>query len=356
MTALHSPSLLRRALPALLCLPLLGLLAPTTGALAATPAKTAPKAAAKPGAKAAAAAPAASAPARDCPPVAQDPTQAQLPGLIERARDRGMLWKISKDGRSGYLYGTLHVGRMEWLFPGPTTAEALRSTDTVALELDPEDADTMQRLNAYLDKLGPLKLPAPLQARLARQRAEACVDNPAFLKLHPVMQAVVLNILAGRRDGLDPAYAQEGVLAGLAHGGDRPLVALETPEQQLAVVVPKTAAEQVALVDSSLKTLEDGKARPLVVKLSTLWEQGDLAQLERYADWCDCLPTPQDHEHLRQLIDGRNPGMADRIEALHAQGRTLFVAVGALHMTGPQALPRLLAERGWKVERVEFPR
>ena len=299
---------------------------------------------------------AAAAPARDCPPVAKDPTPDEVPKLMEAARDRGMLWRISKDGRTGYLYGTLHVGRLEWLFPGPTTAQALRDTDTIALELDPEDAETLQRLNAYLTKLGPLKLPAPLQARLAKQRAAACIDNPAFVKLHPVMQAVVLNVLAGRRDGLDPAYAQEGVLAGLAHGGDRPLVALETPEQQLAIVVPRAPAEQIALIDSSLKTLESGKARPLVQKLSTLWEQGDLAQLERYADWCDCVPTAQDREHLRQLIDGRNPAMAARIDALHAEGKTLFVAVGALHMTGPKALPKLLTERGWKVERIEFPR
>jgi uncharacterized protein len=341
----------RPALRGLLHLPLLGLLCLPLLAIAAPPAKGATTA--KP---ATAAASKAAAPARDCPPVAQDPTPEQVPKLMEAARDRGMLWRITKDGRNSYLYGTLHVGRLEWLFPGPTTAQALRDTDTIALELDPEDTDTLQRLNAYLDKLGPLKMPPALQARLAKQRAAACVDNPVFLKLHPVMQAVVLNILAGRRDGLDPAYAQEGVLAGLAHGGDRPLVALETPEQQLAVVVPRSAAEQVALIDSSLKTLEDGKARPLVRKLSALWEQGDLAQLERYAEWCDCLPTAQDKEHLRQLVDGRNPGMAARIDALHGEGKSLFVAVGALHMTGPKALPKLLAERGWKVERVEFPR
>jgi uncharacterized protein len=31
-----------------------------------------------------------------------------------------------------------------------------------------------------------------------------------------------------------------------------------------------------------------------------------------------------------------------------------LAAVGALHMTGAQSLPRLLAKRGFKVERIGF--
>jgi uncharacterized protein YbaP (TraB family) len=33
----------------------------------------------------------------------------------------------------------------------------------------------------------------------------------------------------------------------------------------------------------------------------------------------------------------------------------VFAAVGALHMTGPQGLPRLMAARGYLVERIPFP-
>ena len=34
----------------------------------------------------------------------------------------------------------------------------------------------------------------------------------------------------------------------------------------------------------------------------------------------------------------------------------VFAAVGALHMTGPQSIPRLMQQRGFRVERVDFPR
>ena len=78
---------------------------------------------------------------------------------------------------------------------------------------------------------------------------------------------------------------------------------------------------------------------------------GDLKDLEAYADWCDCLNTPSERAAFARLVDGRNPGMADAIERLHA-GVSVFAAVGALHLIGPQGLPALLLARGFTVTRL----
>ena len=45
---------------------------------------------------------------------------------------------------------------------------------------------------------------------------------------------------------------------------------------------------------------------------------------------------------------------AARIDSLHASGQPVFAAVGSLHLVGRLGLPALLAERGYKVERVNF--
>ena len=73
---------------------------------------------------------------------------AGTPSEHEKAEgtDHGFLWRISKDGRTSYLYGTMHVGKFDWAFPGPSLMQALRATDTVALELDMLDADIQNRL------------------------------------------------------------------------------------------------------------------------------------------------------------------------------------------------------------------
>jgi hypothetical protein len=91
-------------------------------------------------------------------------------------------------------------------------------------------------------------------------------------------------------------------------------------------------------------------------RLVAAWERGDLEALEDYPRWCECAHDEAERALLRRLNDERNPHLARGIAELHLRGRRVFAAVGALHMTGPQALPRLLQAQGFSVERVAFGR
>ncbi|CAN5716850.1 hypothetical protein BH11PSE7_BH11PSE7_03260 [soil metagenome] len=62
--------------------------------------------------------------------------------------------------------------------------------------------------------------------------------------------------------------------------------------------------------------------------------------------------TDADRARLQRMLGDRNPGLAQRIDELHASGSRLFAAVGALHMKGATALPALLAARGYEVQRL----
>ncbi|MFY9511657.1 MAG: TraB/GumN family protein, partial [Rubrivivax sp.] len=84
--------------------------------------------------------------AATCPPTPEPPTPAQLQAA--RQQDRGLLWKLQRDGRSSWLYGTLHVGKAEWMTPGPRVAAALAGSAVLALEIDPTDRSTQGDLAA----------------------------------------------------------------------------------------------------------------------------------------------------------------------------------------------------------------
>jgi uncharacterized protein len=133
-------------------------------------------------------------------------------------------------------------------------------------------------------------------------------------------------------------------------------VSLETAAHQLAALVPPDPVQAVSAVEQSLAQLEDQSARRVIERLARAWEGSDLAALEDYAAWCECAPSEEDKDALRKLNDERNGPLAAGIEAQHRQGRRVFAAVGALHMTGAQSLPRLLEQRGFKVERMPFKR
>jgi uncharacterized protein YbaP (TraB family) len=288
-----------------------------------------------------------------CPPAAATPSAEQIQAAKREARDRGFLWRVSKNGRSSYLYGTLHVGKLDWAFPGPRLRDALHNTDTLAVEIDLTDpALAPSLIAAYAAAGSGADLPPAIQQRLSRQIAAACLPELALAALHPMMQAVTLSILAGRWEGLDPAYAQEVVLGSNARARQQPIVALETLESQLAVLIPRDPQQMQRLLARTLDQLEGDRVRPVLRRLAAVWESGRLSELENYAQWCDCAGTAEERAFLARLNDQRNPSMAERIDALHRSGKRVLAAVGSLHMTGARGLPRLLAERGYAVERL----
>ena len=295
-------------------------------------------------------------PAPDCPPAAQSPSIEQVQAGLRAARDHGFLWRITKDGRSSYLYGTLHAAKLAWMYPGPRVVQALAATDTIALELDLLDPDVTQRLATLVSALPGSELAEPTRQRMARQTAAACLPLEALAALSPELQVMTLATLAARRDGIDPAYGIDLFLAGWARATGKKTVSLETPELQARVLQVEDARERITLVETGLDDLESGRARAQVVRIAQVWADADLATMLRFEDWCDCLKTKSDREAMARMLDERNLGLADGIDTLHADGRHVFAAVGSLHMLGPMGLPALLARRGYVVERIDYAR
>ena len=286
-----------------------------------------------------------------CPPQAQPPSPQQLQAAAAQARDRGLLWRLTRDGRTSYLYGTIHIGRLDWAFPGEQVRAALMASDTLALEIDVGDPHMAARMQPPADSVVPSLAPA-LRERLDRQIDAACVPKALLASQHPVMQVLTLMVLAARWQGLDPGYAQEFVLSGIARAAQRRVVSLESPESQMAALIPRDAAGTERAVAQMLEQLEQGDARRAVARLADAWARGDLAEIADYERWCNCATSDEDRAQMQTLNDDRNPALADGIEALHRDGRGVFAAVGALHMTGAKALPTLLQQRGFTVRRV----
>jgi uncharacterized protein YbaP (TraB family) len=283
----------------------------------------------------------------DCPPPSVVPTAEQQQAWASNATDRGPLWRLTRDGRSSYLYGSLHVGRPEWSAPGPRLQAAWAETEALAVELDPQDV--MPAL-AETTKPAPAVPDPALSRRLAAQAQRQCLPEGLLQSLPPVMQLATLTLLDARRIGLDTGYGQDVLLLARARQEGRPIHALETVSEQLGAIEPDNPAQARAVLADGLRDLESGRQREPLQRLASAWARGDLALLADYPRWCRCADTPQERAWLRRINDERNPAMADRISKLHDSGQRLLVAVGALHMTGARALPQLLKARGFRVE------
>lgn len=281
-----------------------------------------------------------------CPPVPTPPSAAQDAAWAARAPDRGPLWRLSREGRSSYLFGTLHVGKPDWAYPGPALRRAWQATEVLAVELDPADVGPAL---AALPPAAPL--PAPLARRVEAQARAACLPPGALATLPALLQLSTLMLLEARRDGFDARFGQDLMLLARARAEGRPVQSLESLDEQLAALEP-AAAELPQVADGLLRQLQHGAQRAPLRRLAQAWSQADLKTLGDYARWCRCADTPAERAWLWRVNDDRNLQLAARIDALHAGGQAVLVAVGALHMSGPQALQRLLAQRGFTVETV----
>lgn len=292
-----------------------------------------------------------------CPTPPPQPSKERVTQLMESAADRGFMWRIEKNGRVSHLYGTIHINKLEWAFPGNKTVAALKASDVIALELDILDPGVQQAM-ADPARFGikPLDISPGNKRRIEVAANSLCLPMSAIASMHPLMQMVSMTLIDARFVDLDPGFGSEVFLANFARGAKKPVVSLETPEIQMRALLGGNQKEMLEQIDEALKQFEARKSRKMMERLAATWANGDLGEAESYETWCECVNTPADRAFLKRVNEDRNPGLARGIDRLHLSGKRVFAAVGSLHMVGPRGLPALLAGMGYRVERVPFAR
>jgi uncharacterized protein YbaP (TraB family) len=285
-----------------------------------------------------------------CPPEPFPLSHELMQKAQQQATDRGFLWRISRDGRESFLYGSMHAGRSEWFALGPQAEASLSRADVLALEINLTDPTVLEALRVAMQ--GPARpLPAALMQSLRLAWAGECLPEAALEQGAVELLAMQLAVAHAQRQGLFTLYGAESMLLMHSMQAQRPVVGLESVQTQLSALMARDDEEAATMVSEMLAELQRPRAARSLERLAQAWANRDLKDLEAYADWCDCLNTPTEREMYARLLDGRNPGLADSLARLHAE-ESVFAAVGALHMVGPQGLPALLETRGFTVTRM----
>ncbi len=292
-----------------------------------------------------------------CPPPEPEPTAQRMAQAQAQARDRGFLWRITKFDRVSYLYGTLHVGKLEWVFPGPQVMAALQSSEVLALELDLQDPKVMAELTQAMARQTDAEpLPPSLMRRLRAQVRAACLPDATqqqlLDQLSPQMALTTLVVLSARHEGLKADYAADLMLSRLGHQAGKQVISLEDPASQIALLSAESPQAQREGLAQGLQSLEDRSAQRGMRRVARMWADSRFDELQRYAEWCECMDTAEQRSAMKKMLDDRNIPMAQRIDRLHESGKTVFAAVGSLHLVGPVGLPALLARRGYEVDRI----
>jgi uncharacterized protein len=284
-----------------------------------------------------------------CPPALPTIEQAQAYMSANAPKNSGYLWRVEKDGRTSWLYGTVHYNHMEFAMPGMKVMSGARQSDVLAMELilsQPQATPTVK--NSSLTFI-------PSEQQKTRMKAAlmaACIPNVSDDALFSAPVLTSLSELDNSRSLLSSGYSADRRLDQFARRSGKPMVALENMQSQLdALVDPNITTEQLSQrFDALLTGIETGSTRKSNEELVVMWQKNDLEKLIQF----EASLTLKDPALAKRLNDDRNKAMAEKIVALHDGGKRVFTAVGSLHMVGQYGLPKLMELAGFKVTYVSL--
>jgi len=280
-------------------------------------------------------------------PTETDPWQAkaEAPASESEKLKRVMLWSITKDGKTSYAFGTMHVGIDAERLP-KTVWDKVTGATSFAMETNAADVQILNlgaRMSGSLrQELGPVyweKL-----GKLIEPQMLAAVD-----KKKPVIAAVFLSMrgLPMRGLGMDTALLAKAQMAG------KPIVYLEPASKQAELLERHLDLKALKLV---IDTADQGLE--LTKQMVTAYTAGDDKKLLELNDNQKAESLAHGYteaEYNKQgsdMLYDRNASWIPAIEAMHAKGGG-FIAVGALHLVGKKSVLDLLGAKGYKIQRIE---
>lgn len=260
--------------------------------------------------------------------IATSPLQAADPVQTQARPAYPALWVVNDNDTIIYLFGTFHSldGRSEWF--GQAVKTAFSQSDELVLEtVIPKPGSRSAKSSAVSGESGPAPYGAPAS----------------------MLASAKLVMTAGRANGMSTARGADAVLRDAADMAGKPVGGLESVDFQLHMFStlpghPRLPAAGPAPDPRVVKALG-----AVLMHLQSAWNRG--AVEETFAPLLQQMQTQSPGTYNRMFVE-RNGRWAHWIaDRLQTPG-TVFVAVGAGHLSGPHSVQKQLAWRGVKSARV----
>jgi uncharacterized protein YbaP (TraB family) len=270
---------------------------------------------------------------------------------------RGALYKIRHDGKTSYLFGTIHVGKQGFFPLEPEVTRALADSSALVLELDTRAHKPFEQA---LAKYGSY----PAGDSITRHLSPYALGqlNKALAKTGIALANVsmyrpwlVANILVGseiEKHGYHRSNGVEGFLLSAAIEQKKTVHELESADYQLSLFASLDDAQQERYLLENLEELENGRAVQKSAGLIDAWSNADAARIAVMARELTSGDTVSATFMDRTLLGKRNPEMTAQIEQIMQTDQIAFVGIGLLHLVGDNSIPELLRQRGYQVEQV----
>lgn len=266
-----------------------------------------------------------------------------------------------KTGGVAYLLGTIHVGVGDTVYPSEIYA-ALDESSALAVELDLQILETDQ--SRLISAMSVLILKNGMTTRDCVGEDYDKVYN--FFREHkmyvlgldryiPAMWSSMLANRIAEDCGYSAEYGTDRTMLTYAKEHSKEIVELESAEEQYQVIAGEAMELQVYSLKSAAETDYEEQKNGLK-ELYRAWSTNDSAAFESMVSEEGAIPKGLEDayaEYYYAMYEGRQKNMAEYINKSLADGKTVFVAVGAMHCYATPDILDFLNENA-VIEKVEF--
>ena len=258
-------------------------------------------------------------------------------------------WSVKGRHNTVWLLGSVHLLQPAGSAPTPQVLRAYADSSGLVMELDLAKVgpDAMLGQNLTLLTLPDGQtlrgvLGSDAHDRFVRAAKPLGIDPEFMSRFQPWFAAMTFEQLLYARQGYDALSGVDQQFAKLAAADGKPVIGLETMDEQLGFFSSMTAAEQRDLLLQTIDDAAGGEA--LLASTVEAWRRGDTRALEALLrDGRDKSPAL-----FRRLTTDRNQRWMSRLLPLLEARENYLVVVGALHLVGNDGLVKLLERQGYR--------
>jgi len=266
------------------------------------------------------------------------------------------MWAVKDADSTIYFLGTVHLLKPETEWQTERLKAAIAESKELWLELpttDPEKmAGEMMGLVARYGLAPNQRLSkdlTPEEMKTLDEAARLSGLTAAQLDIfRPWFAALTIATSAMTHAGYDPTSGVDSKIEGIFGAREITPKGLETAEEQIKVFAGMPREDEL---DYLRQTIKDYREAPTELdEMVANWAKGDLAAME---DMFVTEMKEEDPALYDAILTKRNANWVVKIEEMLKGSGTIFVAVGAGHLIGPDSVIAMLDAKGIKAERVQ---
>ncbi len=259
-----------------------------------------------------------------------------------KKKKKTLLWKLenSKKDQQSYVFGTMHVRDLRAFKYRDLVESKILECDTYAAEINMEEVDHMLMADSMdLPENQTLSsILKPKNYKKVDKIFKKLVGIPLahFERSQPLL---ILNIITERLLSSDMPLSLDATLHQFAVQNEKITLGIESFEEQIEILNKISIDFQKKSLVWMAKNFK--KFRKQLLTMTADYETSDIQKLYNAAN--------KNAKGLRKiLLFDRNKIMAKRIAAM-ANEQSIFVSIGAGHLSGQKGVLRLLKKEGFKI-------